>query len=100
MTIINIFFKGQFNGSNFNGYGVFSLNGAKYEGNFEYNYKTNIGIENWSDRSYYQGSFRNGKKDGIGFYKWTNDIIFQGEWVENKIEGYVSSLFYNLSLHT
>lgn len=82
-------FLGEFNGSSFNGYGVFNLAGAKYEGEWENNYKTHIGIENWPDGSYYQGCFKNGKKDGIGFYKWPNDMIYQGEWIENRIEGYV-----------
>ena len=72
------------------GYGkyFFYRQGCEYEGYFENNYKSDIGIENWWHNDNYQGEFKLGKKNGIGIYKWRDESFYKGEWMNNNIHGW------------
>ena len=62
--------------------------GCIYEGYWENNMKTDIGIEKRWDGTKYEGEFKNGKKNGIGIYIWEDNSIYFGEWLNNNIHGY------------
>ena len=83
-------YKGELYNDKANGYGIyyFSRQGCAYEGFWEDNYKTGIGVENWWYEAVYEGEFRNGKKNGIGTYKWKDNSIYTGEWYNNNIHGF------------
>ena len=83
-------YKGELFGDKANGYGIyyFSRQGCAYEGIWENNYKSGIGVENWWYEAVYEGEFKNGKKNGVGTYKWKDESIYTGEWFNNNIHGY------------
>jgi hypothetical protein len=83
-------YKGELFNDSANGYGIyyFSRHGCAYEGTWENNYKTGIGIENWWYEASYEGEFKNGKKNGIGTYTWIDGSFYKGEWFNNNIHGY------------
>ena len=62
--------------------------GCIYEGFWENNMKTDIGIEKRWDKTKYEGEYKNGKKNGIGIYIWEDNSIYYGEWVNNNISGF------------
>jgi hypothetical protein len=62
--------------------------GCVYEGYWENNTKTDIGIEKRWDGTKYEGEYVDGKKNGIGVYTWKDNSIYFGEWVNNNINGY------------
>lgn len=62
--------------------------GCIYEGYWENNMKTDIGIEKRWDGTKYEGEYKNGKKNGIGTYIWEDNSIYFGEWLNNNIHGY------------
>ena len=62
--------------------------GCVYEGYWENNTKTDIGIEKRWDGTQYEGQYENGKKNGIGVYTWKDNSIYFGEWSNNNINGY------------
>lgn len=62
--------------------------GCVYEGYWENNTKTDIGIEKRWDGTKYEGQYVNGKKNGIGIYTWKDNSIYFGEWLNNNINGY------------
>ena len=83
-------FKGEIFEDKAEGYGkyFFYRQGCEYEGYFENNYKSDIGIENWWHNDNYQGEFKLGKKNGIGIYKWRDESFYKGEWMNNNIHGW------------
>ena len=83
-------FKGEIFEDKAEGYGkyFFYRQGCEYEGYFENNYKSDIGIENWWNNDNYQGEFKLGKKNGIGIYKWRDESFYKGEWMNNNIHGW------------
>ena len=83
-------FKGEIFDDKAEGYGkyFFYRQGCEYEGYFENNYKSDIGIENWWHNDNYQGEFKFGKKNGIGIYKWRDESFYKGEWMNNNIHGW------------
>ena len=83
-------FKGEIFDDKAEGYGkyFFYRQGCEYEGYFENNYKSDIGIENWWHNDNYQGEFKLGKKNGIGIYKWRDESFYKGEWMNNNIHGW------------
>ena len=62
--------------------------GCIYEGYWENNMKTDIGIEKRWDGTKYEGEYKDGKKNGIGIYIWEDNSIYFGEWLNNNIQGY------------
>ena len=83
-------FKGEIFDDKAEGYGkyFFYRQGCEYEGYWENNYKSDIGIENWWHNDFYQGEFKYGKKNGIGTYKWRDESFYKGEWMNNNIHGW------------
>ena len=83
-------FKGEIFDDKAEGYGkyFFYRQGCEYEGYWENNYKSDIGIENWWHNDNYQGEFKFGKKNGIGIYKWRDESFYKGEWMNNNIHGW------------
>ena len=83
-------FKGEIFEDKAEGYGkyFFYRQGCEYEGYWENNYKSDIGIENWWHNDSYQGEFKYGKKNGIGTYKWRDESFYKGEWMNNNIHGW------------
>ena len=83
-------FKGEIFDDKAEGYGkyFFYRQGCEYEGYWENNYKSDIGIENWWHNDSYQGEFKFGKKNGIGTYKWRDESFYKGEWMNNNIHGW------------
>ena len=83
-------FKGEIFEDKAEGYGKYFIyrQGREYEGYFENNYKSDIGIENWWHNDNYQGEFKLGKKNGIGIYKWRDESFYKGEWMNNNIHGW------------
>ena len=71
-------------------YGIYSYYkiGCIYEGYWEENIKTDIGIEKRWDGTKYEGEYKDGKKNGIGIYIWEDSSIYFGEWLNNNINGY------------
>ena len=71
-------------------YGIYYYNkvGCVYEGYWENNVKTDIGIEKRWDGTKYEGEYKDGKKNGIGLYIWEDNSIYFGEWCNNNIHGY------------
>ena len=62
--------------------------GCIYEGYWENNVKSGIGIEKRWDGTKYEGEYKNGKKNGIGAYIWEDNSLYFGEWRNNNIHGY------------
>lgn len=62
--------------------------GCVYEGYWENNKKTDIGIERRWDGTKYEGEYKDGKKSGIGVYLWEDGSIYFGEWLNNNIHGF------------
>ena len=83
-------YTGEFYEDKAKGYGIyyFLKPGCAYEGLWNNNYKSYIGIETWWYGAKYEGEFENGKKNGIGIYKWKDGSIYYGEWMGNYINGY------------
>ena len=83
-------FKGEIFDDKAEGYGkyFFYRQGCEYEGYWQNNYKSDIGIENWWHNDSYQGEFKSGKKNGIGTYKWRDESFYKGEWMNNNIHGW------------
>ncbi len=83
-------YRGEIYNDCANGYGIyyFARHGCAYEGTWENNYKSGIGLEEWWYEAYYKGEFRNGKKNGLGTYMWKDGSFYEGEWLNNNIHGY------------
>ncbi len=88
----NIPFKSSFQGYYINnipqGYGrLIDKDDVLYEGNWDAEFLSGIGIEIWQDGAFYRGQYKNSKKHGLGVYKWPNGILYQGEWKEDSMIG-------------
>lgn len=83
-------FSGFYNANVPEGYGIYTQteNYISYEGYWNKNSLTGIGIEICKDVSFYQGEFQNCLKHGVGIYRWSNGSIYQGEFNNNEIDGY------------
>lgn len=80
---------------NFYGIYYYCKIGCIYEGYWNNNKKTNIGIEKKWNETCYQGEFLNGKKNGIGSYEWEDGSVYLGYWLNNNIHGY--GIFRNVN---
>lgn len=78
------------------GYGIYSRQGLKLEGNnWNKNYINNIGIAIWDEGEIYEGEFQNNLKEGIGTYRWEDGAIYMGHFQNNQINGYGVMNFAN-----
>ena len=80
-------FYGIYDNNRPKGYGYFIKGKVTYEGTWENNNLTGIGVELWKDETYYQGEFVKSVKKGIGLYRWPDGTIYQGEWSNNQMKG-------------
>ena len=78
------------------GYGIYSRQGLKIEGNnWKKNYINNIGIAILDEEEIYEGEFRDSLKEGIGTYRWEDGASYMGYFKDNQINGYGFMNFAN-----
>ena len=87
--IDNSTFIGEYRNNIPNGYGVYSRQGLKLEGNnWNKNYINDIGIALWDEGDIYEGEFKNNIKEGIGTYRWEDGASYMGYFKNNQLNGY------------
>ncbi|MCQ2816785.1 MAG: hypothetical protein MJ252_05915 [archaeon] len=91
----NCTFRGELINKKAEGYGIYRDINGEYEGEWNNDSQTGIGIEQLPDNSNYSGEFKNGNKDGIGIYKWADGTYYAGEWKNNIFNGFGIYKFQN-----
>ncbi|CAD8087158.1 unnamed protein product [Paramecium sonneborni] len=89
-------FEGEFNNNKASGNVIvililqgtlYSVDGAKYVGQWENNAKNGYGTEIRLDGTLYEGYYKNGEKNGQGTFKWADGSIYKGHFVDGNFEG-------------
>lgn len=89
-------FTGEIKDGIISGYGevIYVESGDKYEGYFEENTKSGLGVYSYNNGNHYEGEFKNGLFNGNGVFTYKNGSQYQGEFYNGKIYG-EGSLYLN-----
>jgi hypothetical protein len=78
-----------------NCFGIFSLNGNQYVGDFKNDEKNGHGTYTFADGDKYTGEFKDGKYHGQGTFNFSNGDKYVGEYIDGKMQGHGSLIFAN-----
>ena len=82
----------------FLGYGIYYIEGNKYEGFWNFGKLDGECQYFLKNRDYFIGSFRNGQANGYGNYYHNDGTIYEGNWVDDRPNGNGKELFGDGSL--
>ncbi|CAF0739162.1 unnamed protein product [Adineta steineri] len=81
-------YEGQFNKEDFSGLGIFTTcNGDRYEGQFYCSKAHGSGTAVWKNGNKYVGEFSKGKLEGKGIFTFANGDTVEGQFKENTLIG-------------
>jgi len=84
-------YKGQLNGTQRHGYGIWQSASTQYEGQWKEDMQHGRGSQKWQDRRSYSGEFQSGKFWGQGKMIWHSQggmQVYEGEYMDDMKHGH------------